>query len=348
MLSAPSALNSVAAEPPDLATSVVAEAVARQYGLLGDYAELISERDQNFRLTTADGDSFVVKATSLVQDPQVTEFQIAALVHLEKLGLHGVPRIVRTLAGNDCGEIVAEDGSKICLRVVSFLSGLLLDDCVATPEIAERLGRRLAELDIALLDFSHAGDSQLLLWDTQRAGELRSLLVHVDDVSIRGHLASVLDDFDQHVKPALAGLPHQVIHNDVHNENILIDEHGEIAGIIDFGDMLRAPRIQDVSTAAAYLRADGDDPLQLIAPFVAAYDETNPLLQSELDLLFDLIRTRLAMTLILFYWRLAAREKDDPYRQKLIEGERDAFGFLRSLSAIGRADFLQRIFGNSL
>jgi Ser/Thr protein kinase RdoA (MazF antagonist) len=209
------------------------------------------------------------------------------------------------------------------------------------------LGSRLAELDIALLDFSHAGDSQVLLWDTQRAGELRSLLVHVDVPAIRAHLECVLDDFDQYVKPALAGLPRQVIHNDVHNENILIDEHGEIAGIIDFGDMLKAPRVQDVSTAAAYLREAGENPLRLIAPFVAAYCETNPLCRAEIDLLFDLIRTRLCMTLILFYWRLAAREKDDPYRQKLIDGERDAYGFLQSLSAIGRADFPRQLFQKS-
>jgi hypothetical protein len=49
------------------------------------------------------------------------------------------------------------------------------------------------------------------------------------------------------------------------------------------------------------------------------------------------------MTLILFYWRLAAREKGDPYRQKLVEGERDAYGFLQKLSAIGRAAFPGRI-----
>jgi Ser/Thr protein kinase RdoA (MazF antagonist) len=344
MNSVPSALISVAADPPNLSTAVVAAAVAKQYGLHGDYRELVSERDQNFKLTTAGGDAYVVKATSRVQDMRVTDFQIAVLLHLEKLGLPGVPRIVRTASGNEHGEIVDEDGSTICLRIVTFLQGRLLDQCVATPAIAKRLGYRLAELDIALVGLSHPGDSQILLWDSQRAGELRSLLVHVDDKSMQRDLASVLDDFDQRVKPSLAGLPRQVIHNDVHNENILIADDGEIAGIIDFGDMLMAPRIQDVSTAAAYLRADGDDPLELIAPFVAAYVETNPLLQSELDALFDLIRTRLSMTLILFYWRLAAREKGDPYRQKLVEGERDAYGFLQKLSAIGRAAFPGRIF----
>lgn len=343
-MSAPSALNAVAAEPPRLPVTVVADAVALQFGLRGNYQQLVSERDQNFRLATPQGNQYVVKATSFVQDPLVTEFQIAVLLHLEKLGVPGVPRIVRTVSGESHGEIALLEGSTICLRVVTFLRGRLLDDCVPTPAIAKQLGHRLAALDIALTDFSHAGDSQVLLWDTQRAGELRSLLSHVEDTSMRGHLEAVLDDFDRRVIPALPTLPRQVIHNDVHNENILIGDAGEIAGIIDFGDMLMAPRIQDVSTAAAYLRADDDNPLQLIAPFVTGYLETNPLRQSELEILFDMIRTRLSMTLILFYWRLAAREKGDPYRQKLIAGERDAYGFLRKLSAIGRAAFLDRLF----
>jgi Ser/Thr protein kinase RdoA (MazF antagonist) len=343
MKSVPSALLSVAADPPNLPIAVVADAVAKQYGLIGDYRQLVSERDQNFRLTTARGENFVVKATSRVQDPLVTDFQIAVLIHLEKLGLPGVPRVVRTAYGHEHGEIVDDDGSTICLRVVTFLKGRLLDECAATPAIAKQLGHRLAELDRALAGFSHAGDSQILLWDSQRAGELKSLLVHVEDTSMRQDLESVLSDFEQHVKPALPGLPRQVIHNDVHNENILIGDDGELAGIIDFGDMLMAPRIQNISTAAAYLRADSDDPLELIAPFVAAYVETNPLLPSELDVLFDMIRTRLSMTLILFYWRLAARDKADPYRQKLVEGERDAYGFLQKLSAIGRAAFPDRL-----
>ncbi|MDH5622438.1 MAG: phosphotransferase [Gammaproteobacteria bacterium] len=339
----PSALNSVAADPPTLPEAVVADAVAQQYGLRGAWRQLVSERDQNFKLTTADGAHFVVKATSLVQDPVVTDFQIAVLVHLENLRVPGVPRIVRTLSGDEHGEIVLDDGVKICLRIVTFLDGHLLEDCVPSPAIARQLGRRLAELDIALQGFSHAGDSQVLLWDTQRAGELRSLLIHVEDGAMRRHLESVLDVFEERVIPALPGLPRQVIHNDAHNENILIGDDGDIAGIIDFGDMLLAPRIQDVSTAAAYLRADGDDPLQLIAPLVAGYQELNPLQTAELTALFDLVRTRLSMTLILFYWRLSAREKGDPYRQKLIDGERDAYGFLQKLSALGQPAFLARL-----
>lgn len=336
-------LKSIAAEPPRLETSHVASVVAEQFGLVGDYVSLVSERDQNFRLTTPTKERFVVKVTSLVEEPVVTDFQIAALIHLQESGIQGVPRIVRTTAGSDRGSIAIGNGREACLRVVTWLDGRMLVDSDVTPDVARSLGHRLAELDLAFRNFAHEGDRQVLLWDTQRAGELRSILVHVDDRVVREQLDAVLDAFDRSVKPALNSLPTQVIHNDGHAENILLDANNEVCGIIDFGDMLRAPRIIEVSTAAAYLRTDAPDPLELIAPFVSAYHSRNPISAVEVDLLFDLIRTRQAMTLILFYWRLMARDENDSYRQKLLETENETFDFLRHVSNLGRTVFRDRM-----
>jgi Ser/Thr protein kinase RdoA (MazF antagonist) len=328
--------------PPCLDAGQVANAVSDQFGLQGNYVQLVSERDQNFRLTTADNTSFVVKVTCLAEDPVVTDFQIATLIHLESQGFAGVPRVVRTATGENHGSIATGDGNRSCLRIVTWLSGQLLSDVDVTPQIAQRFGRRLSQLNRSLLDFSHEGENQILLWDSQRAGELRSLLGHIDDRVVRDVVESVLDDFEHKTRPALADLPGQVIHNDANDDNILLDSEGRISGIIDFGDMLKAPRIVEVSTAASYLRSV-DDPLRLIEPFVAGYDSENVLLKTELELLFDLIRTRLSMTLIIMYWRLATRGKDDPYRQKALASNSDALVFLQKLSSLGPAAFLERV-----
>ncbi len=41
--------------------------------------------------------------------------------------------------------------------------------------------------------------------------------------------------------PQLAGLRHQVIHNDLNLHNVLVDpkDGARVAGVIDFGDMVR-------------------------------------------------------------------------------------------------------------
>ncbi|MBT4518946.1 MAG: phosphotransferase [Halieaceae bacterium] len=327
---------------PMLRTEFVAETVNVKFGLSGDYVPLVSERDQNFRLTTREGSRFVVKIASAAEARVAADFQIDVLVHLEDRGVQGVPRIQRTVSGETRSEIRSENGSLHCLRVVTWVDGDLLNDVEITPDIASRFGHRLAELDMGLESFANQVDIRIPLWDTLRAGELRDLLVHVGDHNMRSTLESVLDQFEL-VVGTLGSLPRQVIHNDANTENILIDAADNISGFIDFGDIMWAPRIVDVSTAAAYLRSDGDDRLQIIAPFVAAYHQRSPLLESEFNLLFDLIRTRLSMTLIILYWRLMARDKDDPYRQKTLEGESDAYDFLKYLSGMGRDAFVSRL-----
>ncbi len=80
-----------------------------------------------------------------------------------------------------------------------------------------------------------------------------------------------------------------------------------------------------------------------MAPFIQSYHKKSPLIDAEIDLLFDLVRTRLTMTLTLLFWRLKARDEDDPYRQKTLAVESDAFEFLRMLSHLGRVGFRQKI-----
>ena len=256
------------------------------------------------------------------------------MLHLEEKEISGVPRIVRTKSDQNRGEILADDGSVSCLRLVTWLSGDVLVARETSEAVATQIGHRLGDLDRALQDFTHEGDCQILLWDTQRASELRELAIHIDDPQIRRRVSLVLDDFKERTLPALPHLPRQVIHNDFNPENILLSDAGDVVGIIDFSDMLRAPRVVDLSTAASYLR--GEKPLQHILPLVAAYCERVALRDEELDQLFDLIRTRLAMTLTVLYWRLSTRRQGDPYREKTLANDRGTYEFLVALDALGR------------
>jgi len=336
-------MRAIAVEPPNFATEVVAAVVAEDFNLHGDFTPLVSERDQNFRLRTADGQCFVVKVTGLNEDRIATDFQIAMLSHFEKSQFSYTPRIFRTVSGEKRSVISSAGGQEYCLRIVSWLGGSLLQDIELTTDIANRFGLRLAELDLALENFDFDGDGQAGIWNMQEASQLRNLLQHVNDKSVRKYTSAVLARLDDGVTAGLSALPRQAIHNDANPENILIGADGDVSGFIDFGDALKAPRIIEVATAASYLRAGGDNPLQYIAAFVEGYHQRSPLSAAEFNLLFDLIRTRLSMTLIILYWRLTARDEDDPYRQKTLENESNAFEFLAFLSELGHDAFNRRM-----
>ena len=334
------AMAAIEGDAPTLAVDAVARAVDSEFGLGGDYSPLVSERDQNFMLRTDCGERYVVNVTSRFEDTVASNFQIAALRHLELAHDVRVPKVYPTLAGGGSCRITDEHGA-YRLRVVTWVDGAPLESQPLDVAIARDLGAALARLDRAFDGFSHPGEHPVLLWDLQRAAELRSLLSCIDDSGIRARVARVIDDFKNRVRPAMAGLRTQVIHGDPNPGNVLSSDGG--IGFIDFGDSLRAPLVFDVAIAASYLRTGESNPLQFIVPFAAAYHAVMPLDSLEGDLLFDLVRARLATTVTLLHWRLSARGADDPYRQKALEGESGAAAFLARLDFLGRRAFRQEI-----
>ena len=334
------ALTAILAEPPSLATEVIAGAIETQFGLVGEFSPLVSERDQNFLLRTGTGEQYVAKVTSGAEEAAATDFQIGGLLHLEKAADLLVPRVYRTLAGEVSGHIT--DGNATHrLRVVTWVNGEPLESQPLDTATSGEFGRALARLGAGLAAYSHPGENSPLLWDLQRTAELRDLIQSITDLSVRYRVASVFDDFEKRVLPVVGTLRSQVIHADANPGNILLTDEG--IGFIDFGDMMRAPLVFDVAIAASYLRVFEGEPLQFIVPFVEAYHSIMPLNALEADLLFDLVRARLGMTVTLLYWRLGARSEDDPYRQKALDGESGAERYLALLDSLGRTAFRQKL-----
>ncbi|MGI9224676.1 MAG: phosphotransferase [Woeseiaceae bacterium] len=334
------AFASVSANPPTIPAEFVRQAVREQFDLDGEYTLLVSERDQNFHLQTTSGRQYLVKVTSAAEPAIVSDFHLGVLLHLEAAGTTSTPHVVRTSAAASAGRI-EHDREAHVLRVVSYLEGTPLSEVSIDTDVARDFGTELANLDAALQGFRHPGEHPLLLWDLQRAVELRELAHHIDSESTARAVALAIDDFERNVVPKLASLRRQVVHGDANPGNVLFDESGGIRGFIDFGDSVNAPLIFDVAIASSYLRSV--EPLALIGPFIAAYHAVLPVRADELEILFDLVRARLATTISILFWRLAERDTGDAYREKTLQTEGEAIHFLDVLDALGRDDFVSTL-----
>ena len=331
--------------PPQFSEAEVAKLVATEYGLNGELSPLLSERDQNFRLTASGGRRYVVKIAGAAEERATADFQIQGLLHLEARNCKiAVPEIIRTVAATSSTTIL-EGQTEHVVRLVSYLPGKLFTDVSPTPALMRSIGRSLAYLDIALSDFEHEGEQQPLLWDMQRAPDLIPLTAHIADRSLRQTALACFDDFQRNAEPQFANLRQQVIHSDVHPGNVLVEENDaeSVAGIFDFGDMLRAPLAVELGIAASYLRSDEADALVHVASFVAAYDRILPLENVEIDLLYDLVRTRLATTITMLHWRLATKGNDDAYARETLQSESGAERFLTRMNALTPQAFSSRL-----
>jgi len=337
----------IAGEAPQFPADEAVSIAAEYYGLDVTVRPLVSERDQNFRLQAADGNKYVLKIANAVEDPQVTDLQIRALVHIagriraENIPVN-VPELVPTLDG-EASFLLEKNGRQHVARVVTFLEGEPLAATIPSPPLARNAGKCLANLGRALLGFEHPGSHHSLLWDIQQALNLRRLIEFVRDQDVARAVAAALNDFDKYTTPVMPQLRAQVIHSDLNPDNLLVvpDNRDQVAGVIDFGDMLYSPLVADVAIGCSYLRATDGNPLALTSEFIAGYHQVTPLEPVETEILFELIQARLAASITILEWRRSLRGSGDPYLAKLHAGEHSAGRFLLRLREIPRELVLQ-------
>lgn len=312
----PDTLNLLTSTPPDFSFPEVERIASAHFGIQARVKLLVSDKDQNFRLEAPDGTRFTLKIANHAEQQQNIDFQNEALRHVaERDASIPIPRIFPAINGQTSVS-VNKGGRAHIVRVLSWLDGMAMHESMVGQKLAGGLGRMLASLDLALKGFDHPGSNPPGLWDMKRAGNLRELLPYIEDSATSDMIAGVLDRFDRHVQPILTTLRTQVIYNDLNPGNVLLDENEpeHICGIIDFGDLVKSPLIIDLAVAAAYQLSVGDDPLAGALPLIAGYNEVCPLQRVEMELLADLIRTRLITSLLINTYRTTLFPENREYQ----------------------------------
>lgn len=313
-------------------------ALARtHFGISGTASKLTSERDANFRLRLADGTSHVLKIANPAEETLVTNLQTMALLHIaEKDPGLPVQRISASLAGRHEEILTAPDGRPMVLRLFSYLEGDPLHLVARSTAQRRNLGSHLARLTRALGDFAHVATHHDLQWDIKHAHRLWSLLPHVEAGGKRALVERMLHQFDEYALPMMPHLRTQFVHNDLNPYNVLVGQAdpSEIAGILDFGDMVWTPLVNDLAVASSYQLALDGNPLKDAAEFIAAYHQTLALQEIEIDLLYDLIGARMATTICIASWRAARYPENRDY---ILRNAPRAWAGLEAFAALPRA-----------
>ncbi len=304
------------ADSPPVDIDWVRGLAQRHWGLGAESVEPMSgERDRNFRLPCENG-HVLLKVSHPDESPLVADFQTGALRHVARVD-PGLPvqRVVPTLAGAASVDADPGDGRPRVVRLFSYLPGLPLPEAPRSERQGLAIARMLGRLDLALHGFSHPAGRLALPWDIQRADAVRPLLGAIADEDRRALAGRALDRFEQTAKPVLPGLRRQPIHNDFNVYNLLVDPAApeRIVGVLDFGDIVEAPLIDDLAVAAAYQLGAGDDAFATLAPFVAAYHAVLPLQSREIDLLFTMMTARMVMVVAISGWRAARNPANAAY-----------------------------------
>ncbi|WP_421695583.1 aminotransferase class III-fold pyridoxal phosphate-dependent enzyme [Aestuariivirga sp.] len=282
--------------PPALPLEVLQSFAASTYGLAGVWTKLEGERDQNYKVTAADGSGAVFKLCQPVEGEAILVCQAEALEHIAAVDpSFPVPRLVRTRDGDLLGWLF-HGGVSYPVTVLSWLDGAVLGDGRLSPQRLYELGRALARLGRALRGLINgAPAARDLVWDTRHVLRLAPQVSNLAE-NDRGIAADILARHARVTEPALRAMRSQIIHGDVHPYNVLVNDAGVLSGVIDFGDIVHGPLVLDLANAAGDFLSPAGDAADTIFQLTRGYASLTPLEETEADILVDLIEVRLLLT----------------------------------------------------
>lgn len=317
---------------PTFDASQLAGLIREHWGLTAELHELGSYVDRNYLVSTQSEARCVVKLS--YDSREVLDLQTTALQHLAaRPSAALVPRVIPTLDGHPL-LMAIDDADRVCtLRVLSFIEGQLWSQLEApTPALRFELGAALAQLDLDLADFKHAAMYHSQRWNLCEAEWIADELFTIPAGYRRDLVVDALAQFRARVVPRLRELPRQLIHCDANDQNLVVEgEAGELRGIFDFGDACAAPAICELAIALAYAGMV-TEAVQAIAEVCVGYHQRRPLSTLELDVLYDLVRMRLAVSVV----SSALAREDEPDNTHAVASETQAWSLLGRLTEFGR------------
>ncbi|HZU19940.1 MAG TPA: aminotransferase class III-fold pyridoxal phosphate-dependent enzyme [Gaiellaceae bacterium] len=308
--------------PPRFTAADAARIAADLYGVEGAAAELGSERDQTFLIDDG-ADGAILKISNTGEDAAVLDLEERAIAHVAAVD-PGLP-VARPLTPRTTYE-----GHHV--RLFERRRGHKGDHTAGDATIRD-LATVHARLNRALRSFFHPAAARDLLWDLASTPRLRPLIDAVGDDRRRRTVGDVLDRFEAQVVPRWPLLRAQVVHGDLNLDNVLLDDDGRVAGIVDFGDCGYSAQAGDFAIALASVMRGRPrhDVFRAARVAIDAYAALLPFEPLELELLARLVEARLAAIVVISAWRVRAYPENAAYIQAWDDDSWELLGLFEEL-----------------
>ncbi len=261
---------------------------ADRFGLTGTSNPLPGYTDENAKIVDRNGDTALLRISPSDADPGEIAFcqrVIGATVDLEV----ETPSVVPTIDGD--GWAILDDGR--IAHMYKWVDGVSFSEVGSPAHLAGEIGAVAGSMVCCLCGVKAWQRSSGFEWEMTDAGRvLREQMGSIGDGRRRKLIGRVLDRYD---RIDFSTLPRQVIHNDLNGENLLVRDDA-ISGVIDFADVVESVRIAELAIACAYAMLGQIDPVSVALDIIAGYRSVVEPTGAEIDVLFDLILARLAIS----------------------------------------------------
>lgn len=253
-----------------IAVDSVDELVRRHYDL--DPIALVrsdGEAASVTKLITAEG-AWAVKIMAAL--PGVADLVIWQGELSDRTRASGLP-VARLMHSRDHGHTVVTSLGSLpyVMQVTEWLDAAPVAAATPSSTLLRDIGRTAGRFSTALASAPPPPSGLSHAWELRRTIEsLDAALAQVSPGPERTTLISARDRFASEAAPLLAGLRDQVVHHDLHDENLLTDGE-KVTGVLDFGDAVRSARIAELVVAAAYASRRTEHPVDALLDVVGGW-----------------------------------------------------------------------------
>ena len=206
------------------------------------------------------------------------------------------PSPVKTVDGVYVKVLEINNEIFIC-RMLSFIEGEMLGNIKNTKKIFQSFGIFLAKMNLKLQPYKNSViESRIWNWDLQYFHLNKK---HINDLPTKNDKILVkyfFNQFEKNVNPVIPLLRKSIIHSDANEWNVLV-LNGKVSSLIDFGDLVYSPLINEVAIAMTYASYDKENPLDWALIILESYNDELPVLEIEIKILYYLIAARLCISL---------------------------------------------------
>jgi len=316
--------------PPIINKNHLIEWLKENYPFLSKKSILLkslnSERDKNFLININSKQKYVLKISNSKETIDFLDLQDYVLKKLSKRTSlkKYIPKIIHSSI-----KIYSDLMNRKCyVRILTYIDGKMYASVKHDSILEKSLGILLGNLSKELQNLIKSSAFRKFQWDPSKIKWINKEVLIFKGKN-KEILLKNLKEHNIFVTNNLNKLRFSLTHGDVNNYNLVVNEH-KISGLLDYGDLIYAPTINDLAVSLSYALMKKNDLYSTLKNIIVSYHGVFQISFDEIFSLMSLVKARLTITVVM----AEKQRKKFPDNKYLSISEKDAWNLLYKLDLI--------------
>ncbi len=317
-------------EPPIIEKKYLIKWLKTNYSFLRNKSftlnKLNSERDVNFTISIQNKIKYVLKISNPSENLNILQYQDRLIKHLsatKELKVY-IPRIFH----KKIVKYLDTKNRECFVRILSYIDGRMYGDIKTNSYIEKSLGKLLGMTSVQLKSFFDKDAYRTFIWDPSNIDWIYKE-INIFTGKKKLILLNCFLEYKKLVKNNLKKLRYSITHSDPNNYNLVV-KNNKINGLLDYGDSIYAPTINDLAICLSYALMNNNNIFSTLKNIISEYHKIYSINEDEINSLISLTKSRLMITVV-----MAKKQRIKyPTNKYLSISENDAWVLLEKLEKI--------------